>query len=64
MDGVSEFTFVGLDGLTVDLVRPASVISDGSNGSDNVRILGPLEGLAYVRVPAISARCQWRGWLD
>jgi hypothetical protein len=29
MDGVDELIFVGLDGLTVDLVGPASIVSDG-----------------------------------
>ena len=46
MEGVDELLGVGLDGLTVDLVGPASIVSDGGNGESNVGIPGPLEGFA------------------
>lgn len=47
MERVHEFIFVGLDGLSVDLVSPASVVSDGRNGSSDIRVLGPLESFAF-----------------
>jgi hypothetical protein len=47
MEGEGELIFVGFDGLTVDLVRPASVISDGSNGTGNVRHLSPFVSFAW-----------------
>ena len=46
MDGVDEFPMVGLDGLTVDLVGPASIVSEGRDGKRNVCVLRPLEGFA------------------
>jgi hypothetical protein len=46
MEGVGELLAAGLDGLTVDLIGPASIVSDGGNGVGNVRISSPLEGLA------------------
>ena len=46
MEGVDELVFAGLNGLTVDLVGPASVISDGADGEGNVRVLSPQEGFA------------------
>ena len=52
MDGVGELIFVGLDGLAVDLVRPASIISDDSNGTGDIGILSPLKSLACTRVSA------------
>ena len=44
---VDELVFVGLDGLTVDLIGPASIVPDGVNGERDIHILSPLEGLAY-----------------
>ena len=57
MAGVDELVAVGLDGLAVDLVSPASIVSDGGNGEGNIGILGPLEGFAYPtdrQVPRLS----------
>jgi len=48
MEGVDEFIFAGLDGLTVDFVGPASIVSDRVNGERNVHVLGPFEGFACV----------------
>ena len=60
MEGVHEFIFVGLDSLSVDLVCPASVVSDGSNGSSDIRVLCPLESFAcdmraHRQVPEVSS---------
>lgn len=46
MAGVDEFIIAGLDGLTVDLVGPASVIPNGADGEGDIRVLRPLEGFA------------------
>ena len=46
MESVDELIAVGLYGLTVDLVGPASIVSDGGNGKSNVGIPGPLKGFA------------------
>ena len=46
MAGVDEFIVAGLDGLTVDLVGPSSVIPNGADGEGDVRVLRPLEGFA------------------
>ena len=46
MEGVDELPVVSLDGLTVDLVGPAGIVSDGGNGEGDVRVPRPLEGFA------------------
>ena len=58
MEGKGELVSVCLDGLTVDLVRPASVISDGGDGTGNVRPLSPIESFACEGVPASSGSRQ------
>ena len=63
MEGVDELIFVSLDGLTVDLVGPPGIVSDGVNGEGNVRILRPLEGLAYPTYRQVPGR-QRRARLD
>jgi len=59
IEGVDKLIFVGLDGLTVRLVGPASIVPDGVDGEANVRVLSPFEGLAwyttYRQVPRSSA---------
>ena len=50
MEGVYELTFVGLDGLTVDLVGPSSIVSDCRNGEGNVHNLSPFKGLACGKI--------------
>ena len=57
MAGVDEFVLVGFDGLAVDLVGPASVVSDGGNGEGDICILSPLEGLACA-TPRQARDCQ------
>ena len=54
MERVRELILAGLDSLAVDLVRPASVISDSSDRAGDVRSFSPLERLACTCVPAIS----------
>jgi len=46
MGGVDELPVIGLDGLAVNLVGPASIVSEGSNRKRNVRVLCPFEGFA------------------
>jgi len=48
MEGVDEFIFAGLDGLTVDFVGPTSIVPDCVNGERNVHVLSPVEGFACV----------------
>ena len=58
MEGVNELSFVGFDGLTMDLVGPSSIVSDGRNREGDIRVLGPFEGFACRtcrQVPGVSA---------
>ena len=59
IEGVDELIFVGLDGLTVRLVGPSSIVPDGVDREANVRVLSPFEGLAWCttrrQVPRSSA---------
>ena len=47
MGSVHKLPVIGLDGLTVDLVGPASIVSEGRDREGNIRVLCPLEGFAY-----------------
>ena len=49
MTSVDELVVSGLDGLTVDLVGPTSVVADASNGLGDIDSCCPREGLAVVK---------------
>ena len=46
MGSVDKLPVISLDGLTVDLVGPTSIVSEGRYRKGYVRILCPLEGFA------------------
>ena len=46
MEGICDLILVGLDSLSVVLVRPASIVSEGGNRGGDVGIFRPLERLA------------------
>lgn len=52
--GVDELFAVGLDGLTMDLVGPTSIVSDGGDGEGDICVPSPLERLACTESSDVS----------
>jgi hypothetical protein len=48
VSGESEFVLAGLDGLTVDLVGPSTVVSEDGSGFSDIETLGNGKSLSVV----------------